>query len=116
YVLKDSPASVLLHALREAAAGRRFLSPPLSDDALNLYERKAGEESLDPYETLTNREREVLQLAAESYTSGQIGERLFISSRTVETHRANLMRKLGLKTQTDLIRYAIRKGILPVEE
>jgi len=70
---------------------------------------------LDPYETLTTREREVLHLAAEGHTNAEIAARLSISPRTAESHRANLMRKLGLRTQTDLIRYALRRGILPTE-
>ena len=77
--------------------------------------QKAESAALDPYETLTAREREVLHLAAEGHTNAEIADRLFISRRTVETHRANLMRKLGLRTQTDLISYALRRGILPME-
>ena len=67
----------------------------------------------DVFETLTSRERLVLQLAAEGRSAAVIGEQLFISPRTAETHRTNLMRKLGLHSQTDLVRYAIRKRILP---
>ena len=70
---------------------------------------------MDPYETLTTREREVLQLAAEGCTNAEIASRLSISPRTAETHRTNLMRKLGLHSQTDLIRFAIRRGVLPLE-
>jgi DNA-binding CsgD family transcriptional regulator len=62
---------------------------------------------------LTPREREVLHLAAQGYTNAQIGAQLVISPRTVEVHRANMMRKLGLRTQADLIRFAIQQGILP---
>jgi two-component system response regulator NreC len=64
---------------------------------------------------LTEREREVLHLAAEGRSNPEIAARLFISVRTVETYRAHLMQKLGLKTQTDLVRYALRRGILPME-
>jgi two-component system, NarL family, response regulator NreC len=78
--------------------------------------QKAQEQDLDPYDTLTNRERQVLHLASEGFSNTMIGERLTISSRTVETHRAKMMRKLNLNNQTDLIRYAIRKGIIPLEE
>lgn len=66
-------------------------------------------------EGLTTREREVLHLVAEGHTNTQIAARLFISPRTVETHRANLMRKLGLRTSASLIHYALRRGILPLE-
>ena len=116
YVLKDSSADDLVRAVREVVAGRRYLSPPLSERAIEAYTRKAQETSLDAYEKLTNREREVLHLAAEGHSSTEIAERLSISSRTVETHRANMMRKLDLRSQTDLIRYALKRGIIPMEE
>ena len=116
YVLKDSSAADLVHAVREVVAGRRYLSPPLSKRAIETYADKAKSASLDPYDTLTTREREVLHLAAEGYTNAEIGDRLSISPRTAETHRANLMRKLDLRTQTDLVRYALRRGIVPVED
>jgi len=115
YVLKESTSAELVRAVREAVAGRRYLSPPLSERAIEVYMQKAESAALDPYETLTAREREVLHLAAEGHTNAEIADRLFISRRTVETHRANLMRKLGLRTQTDLISYALRRGILPME-
>lgn len=115
YVLKDSSAADLVHAVREVVAGRRYLSPPLSERAIETYAEKAKSTSLDPYETLTTRERQVLHLAAEGHTNTEIGDRLSISPRTVETHRANLMRKLGLDTQTDLIRYALQRGIIPLD-
>jgi DNA-binding NarL/FixJ family response regulator len=116
YVLKDSSADDLVRAVREVEAGRRYLSPPLSERAIEAYTRKAQETSLDSYEELTNREREVLHLVAEGHSSTEIAERLSISSRTVETHRANMMRKLDLHSQTDLIRYALKRGIIPMEE
>jgi two-component system response regulator NreC len=115
YVLKESTSAELVRAVREAVAGRRYLSPPLSERAIEAYMQKAKSAALDPYETLTAREREVLHLAAEGHANAEIADRLFISRRTVETHRANLMRKLGLRSQTDLIRYALQRGILPME-
>jgi two-component system response regulator NreC len=115
YVLKESTSAELVRAVREAVAGRRYLSPPLSERAIEAYMQKAESATLDPYETLTAREREVLHLVAEGHTNAEIADRLFISRRTVETHRANLMRKLSLRTQTDLISYALRRGILPME-
>jgi two-component system response regulator NreC len=115
YVLKDSSAADLVRAVREVVAGRRYLSSPLSERAIAAYIQKASDVALDPYEMLTNREREVLHLAAEGYTNAEIADQLSISPRTAETHRANLMHKLGLRTHTDLIRYALRRGILPME-
>lgn len=115
YVLKDAQASELVHAIREVAAGRRYLSKPLSERAVEMYARKLGSTDSDPYDKLTTRERQVLQLAAEGLTNPQISGRLFISTRTTETHRANLMRKLQLQNQSELIRYAVKRGIIQVD-
>lgn len=116
YVLKDSSSADLVHAVREAAAGRRYLSPPLSDRAIEVYQEKARAATLDRYETLTARERAVLHLAAEGHTNAEVATRLGISARTAETHRSNLMHKLNLHTQADLIRYALRRGIVQMED
>lgn len=116
YVLKDSSGTDLIQAVRMVASGQRYLSPPLSERAVEAYMKKSQDSSFDAYDGLTDREREVLQLAAEGLSNPDVAARLSISPRTVETHRANLMRKLGLKTQTDLIRYALKRGILPMEE
>ncbi|HBI43763.1 MAG TPA: DNA-binding response regulator [Planctomycetales bacterium] len=111
YVLKESGADELIRAVREAAAGRRFLSPAISQESLEVYMRKADKPARDPYETLTVREREVFHLTAEGQSGVVVAERLFISPRTVESHRANLMRKLGLRNHKELIRYAAKRGI-----
>jgi two-component system response regulator NreC len=113
YVLKDASAEELVSAIREAAMGRRFLSAPFSNDFIETYLNRPG--GIDPYETLTPREREVLHLVAEGHTSVEIAGRLFISPRTAESHRANLMRKLGLRSRTDLVRFAFQRGIVPLE-
>ena len=113
YVLKDASAEELVAAIREAAVGRRYLSAPFSNDQIDSYLKRPG--GIDPYETLTPREREVLHLVAEGLTSGEIAGRLFISPRTAESHRANLMRKLGLRSRTDLVRFAFQRGIVPLE-
>ena len=116
YVLKESTAADLVQAVREAVAGRRYLSPPLSERAIEVYVQRAQATIPDIYETLTSREREVLHLVAEGYSNADIAARLSIARRTAETHRARVMRKLGLRNQTELIRYALRRGILPMEE
>lgn len=116
YVLKDSTANQLVHAIREALAGRLYLSPPLTERAIEFYYEKTQNNKLDLYETLTPREREILQLTAEGNTSAEIAKRLAISPRTVEVHRAHLMHKLGLENQAELVRYAIRRGIMSVED
>jgi DNA-binding NarL/FixJ family response regulator len=112
YVLKEAGADVLVQGIRAAAAGKRYLSPPLSEPALGAYAKKAEGNPLNPFHTLTAREREVLQMTAEGQSGGEIAERLFISPRTVESHRANLMRKLGLRNLKEVVRYAFEKGIL----
>lgn len=114
YVLKSSSTTYLIHAVREVAAGRRYLSPPLSEWAIEAFMRQTSLDAtdLDRHALLTSREQEVLHLAAQSLSNGEIGARLSISPRTVETHRSNLMRKLNLHSQTDLIRYAIQRGII----
>lgn len=116
YVLKESSAADLAQAVRTAAQARRYLSPPLSERAIEVYMHMTDESAFDSYDTLTPREREVLHMAAQGFTNAQIAAHLFIGQRTVETHRNNLMRKLGLRTQTDLIRYALKKEIIPWEE
>lgn len=113
YVLKDASTEDLVTAIREAAAGRRFLSAPYSNDLIESYLKRTG--GVDPYETLTPREREVLHLVAEGLTSGEIALRLYISPRTAESHRANLMRKLGLRSRTDLVKFAFQRGIVALE-
>lgn len=111
YILKGSESTEITQAVREVLAGRRYLSAPLSEWAISALTTK-GADNTDPLSTLTAREREVLQLAVEGFGNPEIAERLFISPRTAETHRANLMHKLGLQTQTDLVRFAIRKGLI----
>jgi two-component system response regulator NreC len=115
YVLKDSTGADLVQAVRQVLTGDRYLSPPLSARAIEAYVQKAEAGSLDIYEMLTTREREILHLAAQGCGNADVATRLSISPRTAETHRANMMRKLGLRTQIDLIRYALRRGILPPE-
>jgi len=113
YVLKDSPPEELMRAVREAALGRRYLAPPLSDRAIEVYLLRSKDSQIDPYDMLTSREREVLHLAAQGMTSTETANRLCISPRTVEVHRARVMQKLGLHNRTELIHFAIRQGIIP---
>jgi DNA-binding NarL/FixJ family response regulator len=115
YVLKQAEARALVDAIRAVMSGQRFLSPPLSEEKLERWQHDAKAAPLDPYDTLSTREREVLQLAAEGLTSAEIGDKLSIGKRTVETHRANLQRKLGVKTQAELVRFAVKKGLVGVD-
>jgi two-component system response regulator NreC len=114
YVLKDAGVEELIKAIREAAAGRRFLTPSVHQDLL-LAGRPRLENGSDPYQSLSHREREVLQLTVEGHSGNEIAERLFISPRTVESHRANVMRKLNVRNQKELVRYAMQRGILAKE-
>jgi two-component system, NarL family, response regulator NreC len=116
YVLKDSTADELIQAVQDVARGKRYLSPPFSDNAIAAYVQKAQDTSTDRYESLSNREREIFFMVASGYSNNEISSALSISPRTVEGHRSNIMHKLNLQSQADLIRYAIRKGILPLED
>lgn len=116
YVLKEFGAEELVKAIRTVVEGKRYLSSTISETAIGSYIQKLEERPLDPLSSLTNREREVLQLTAEGHSGTEISNRLFISPRTVESHRANLMRKLGVRNQKELIRYAVQRGIVPQEK
>jgi DNA-binding NarL/FixJ family response regulator len=113
YVLKESPPEELVHAVKEVFAGRRYLSNPLSERAIEAYTNASEAKNIDPYDQLTTREREILQLTAQGKTNVEIAERLYISPRTVETHRTNLMRKLELHNHSQLIQFAIQHNIIP---
>jgi len=112
YVTKDAGAAELKTAVRNVASGQRYLSAPFSGPVDEYLGRAQGAVP-DPYQTLTGREREVLHLAAEGRSSAQIADRLRISPRTAETHRANALKKLKLHGQTNLVLYAVEKGLLP---
>lgn len=113
YILKESSFTETIKGVRKVAGGERFLSLSLSQQRIDAYLEKAKTGPRDPYDTLTAREREILQMTAESQSSTEVGGRLYISPRTVEIHRQNAMRKLGLRNHGELIRYALKKGILP---
>ena len=115
YVVKDASTNELVQAVHAAMRGERHLSPPLSERDLEAYISAASDAPFDRYETLTNREREVLQLTAEGCTSGEAAARLSISPRTAEGHRANVMRKLGLQSQAELIRFALERELISVK-
>ena len=109
YVLKKSVSSELISAIRSVLAGERYLSPPLSKSAIDDYTRHFHTEELDIFKTLTRREIEVLSLIVEGMTSAKIADRLGLSSRTVEMHRANLLHKLGVKTTAELVALAVHR-------
>lgn len=116
YVLKGSDAKELVQAIRHAHQGRKYLGAPLNENDLEQYMENTKDQVLDPFETLTNRERQIFQLAANGMSSTEIGRQLVISSRTVEVHRAKIMHKLGLNNQAELIRYALRREKASLDE
>jgi len=116
YVRKDATASDLIGAIRAVMSGQLYMSPPFSDQAIDAYRQRAEESAVDPYERLTAREREVLHLAAEGLGNTEMAARLGISPRTAETHRARVMQKLGLRRLADLVRFALRRGLMPLDQ
>ena len=116
YLLKDSSVVELETALRSVADGGSYLSPAVSGHVLAAYVRRVGEDGVPPEPTLTPRQREVLQLIAEGHGTKEIADRLCLSAKTVETHRAQLMERLGIHDVAGLVRYAIRAGIVSADE
>jgi DNA-binding NarL/FixJ family response regulator len=115
YVLKDSAPDELIDAIRQALADRKYLSPKLPERLFLAIVDPAGKKIDDPYQTLTEREREVFQMVAEGKTAIEIARILSISPRTVELHRGRMMNKLGFQTRTDLVREAVKRGILTLD-
>lgn len=114
YLLKSASAKELVAAVEAVAAGGHYVDTELSD-ALVRGIGDGSTEAGDPYQGLTEREVQVFHGMAEGLSNTAIGDRLFISPRTVETHRAKIMRQLGLKTQTDTVLYALRRGLIRLE-
>jgi two-component system, NarL family, response regulator NreC len=114
YVLKDTAASELVGAIHAIFQGDAFLYPSIARKLLEEYLQKvqSGEES-ESYDGLTGREREILKMIAEGRSNKDIADLLSLSIRTVQAHRANLMGKLHMHDRTELVRYAIRKGLIP---
>jgi DNA-binding NarL/FixJ family response regulator len=115
YLLKNCGFKELAEAVHKVHEGTHYLSAPFSERAMEVYTQMANGGQVDPYDSLTTREREILHLAAEGYTTAEIASRLFVSRRTVEAHRANMMRKLGLHNQTQVVRYAMQMRMLDKE-
>jgi DNA-binding NarL/FixJ family response regulator len=122
YVLKESCGAELFQAIREVIAGRRYISPAISEASIGSFSsmgtmlQTAQAGSAEIQDRLTVREREILRLLVEGGSSSDIASRLKISSRKVESYRANCMKKLGLSTHKDLIRYAVQRGSLARDE
>jgi DNA-binding NarL/FixJ family response regulator len=115
YLLKDDDIRDVIQAIRTVAQGARFLSAQVSELVIDAL-LSGKDATLDLEERITEREREILQMVAEGNTNTQIAEKLNISPRTVEKHRANLMSKLSLTSQADIVRFAIQQGIVSLKE
>jgi len=114
YLVKDSAVAELEIAIRAVARGETYLSPAVSKRVVDDYVSRTGG-ALDPLDALTPRQREILQLAAEGHSSKEIAQRLKLSYRTVETHRAQLMERLGVHDLAGLVRFAVRVGLVAPE-
>ena len=113
YLLKEATEEDLLPAVRAVVAGRSFFSPAVSRLLLEDYVRQLKQRGLeDSYHLLTDREKEVLQLLAEGRSNKEVAAVLDVGVSTVETHRANLMQKLGLRNTAEVVLYAVRKGVI----
>lgn len=114
FLVRTEDFKQVLEALRTVITGHRFLSSQVSDHIIDaVVAGKTIDDNLD--EQLSDRELEILQLIAEGFTSAEIAEKLEISKRTAETHRTNIMRKLGINSQIEIIRMAFRNGLISLE-
>jgi DNA-binding NarL/FixJ family response regulator len=113
FIAKTATASELVTAIRSVQSGESFLYPTAATAVVEGYLKGTAQESSE-YERLTEREREVLQLVAEGSTNQQIADKLYISVKTVLRHRTSIMEKLGFHNRTELIKYAISKGLIEV--
>lgn len=113
YVLKDSPTDEVFQAIRSVAAGGNYVAVSLQKQAIKRSILGA-QDAQSPVEKLSLRERLVLELAAEGLSNAEIAGRLYLSVRTVESHRSSILKKLALNSQTDLVRFAIRNDIVPL--
>jgi len=116
YLLKDCAFEELAHAVRVVIAGRVYLSPEIAGPVMEDYVHRLSAAGSSGFTVLTAREREVLQLLAEGNATRQIAALLHVSVKTVETHRQQIMNKLGINNVADLIKYAIREGLTSLEK
>ncbi len=115
FVSKTAASSELASGIRAVSAGESYLSPSIAKLFVEDYQRVALTEDMnDPYEQLTDREREMLKLVVEGYKTRQIAEMLNITPKTVEGHKTSLMKKLGIHNNLELVKYALRQGIISV--
>ncbi|SFK78006.1 two component transcriptional regulator, LuxR family [Paenibacillus sp. 1_12] len=115
YILKTAPHDELLTAIRSVAAGNAYLYPTATKRLMIEYVDRLRDGEGSSIETLSDRETEVVSLVAKGYSNKEVAEQLVISVKTVESHKANVMEKLGLKTRPELVKYAMKKGLLNFE-
>ncbi len=115
YLLKNTEKADLLHGIRAIIKGQQVFSDPISDLMKESFLSKGNQPSSHDHYNITDREQEILQLIVDGLTSKQIAEELYISPRTVDTHRANLMKKLELNNIADLVRYAIQNKLVSAD-
>lgn len=115
YLLKDCAFGELANAITQVSTGNTYLSPQIADVVVKGYLNKAIDSSIIGGAILTSREREILQLIAEGLTAKEIAAHVFLSIKTIETHRRNIMQKLNMKSTADLTRYAIREGLISLD-
>ena len=116
YLVKETAFQDLISAIKAVYKNEAFMSPSISKKVINSYIKRAQNDEKQTCEILTTREREILQLIVEGNSSKKIAEILFISPKTVETHRTHIMDKLNIHNRTGLVKYAIRKGIVDVDK
>jgi len=114
FISKVAASSELAAGIRSVYHGDSYLSPSVAKLLVEDYQYGGGRVAQDPYEQLTNRERDVLKLVAEGYTTQEIAHMLVVSPKTVEGHRTNIMAKLGIHSRIELVKYALRKGIISI--
>ncbi len=115
YLLKEAAGKEVAAAVRVVHAGRRYLSQAIAETVLTEFTREQAERTKSPLESLSPREREIVQLVVEGKSSAEIAEILLISPKTVETYRSRLMHKLGIEDIPTLVKFAIQHGLTPLK-
>ncbi len=117
YILKSAPHEELLTAIGSVADGNAYLYPTATKRLMSEYLEKLRDgENTDTFDALSEREREILSYIAKGYSNKEIADQLILSVKTVESHKSNVMEKLGLKTRPELVKYALKKGLLCFDE
>lgn len=113
YVTKLGDFTELVEAIRQVHSGKRYVGLPLTGQEIDEYDQSMRLQGAGPMSALTKRELQVVNLVAHGHTSAEIAEALHIGRRTVESHRANVLTKLGLRNKSEIVRYAIERGLVP---